>query len=69
MFVCGDSYDTINSGVPNYLAVCLALRDCGYKAFGIRLDSGDLAYLSIEARKLFMRVVRVVCCRFCLFLQ
>jgi nicotinate phosphoribosyltransferase len=38
-----DSYSTINSGIKNYLAVALALKDLGYDAKGIRLDSGDLA--------------------------
>mmetsp|Transcript_25257 Transcript_25257/g.39420 ORF Transcript_25257/g.39420 Transcript_25257/m.39420 type:complete len:531 (-) Transcript_25257:71-1663(-) len=48
-----DSYNTLNSGVPNFLCVALALHDAGQKAVGIRLDSGDLAYLSRQARKLF----------------
>ncbi|CEL99239.1 unnamed protein product [Vitrella brassicaformis CCMP3155] len=48
-----DTYDTIHSGVCNFLMVALALHSLGYKARGIRLDSGDLAYLSKEARKLF----------------
>jgi nicotinate phosphoribosyltransferase len=41
-----DSYDTLNSGVPNFLCVACALIDAGYKPLGIRLDSGDLAYFS-----------------------
>lgn len=51
-----DTYDVIKSGLPNFCAVALALGDLGYKAIGIRLDSGDLAYLSIEARKLFCAI-------------
>jgi len=49
-----DTYDTLNSGVPNYICVALALLDCGFEPKGIRLDSGDLAYLSKEARKMMM---------------
>ncbi|KAL2931668.1 Nicotinate phosphoribosyltransferase 2 [Bienertia sinuspersici] len=51
-----DTYDVMRSGVPNFCAVALALRDLGYKAMGIRLDSGDLAYLSCEARKFFQAI-------------
>lgn len=51
-----DSYYTINSGVKNFLLVALVLDDLGYKPIGIRLDSGDLAELSKESRKLFNEV-------------
>ncbi|XP_020088781.1 nicotinate phosphoribosyltransferase 2-like [Ananas comosus] len=51
-----DTYDVIRSGVPNFCAVALSLNDLGYKAIGIRLDSGDLAYLSTEARKFFQSI-------------
>lgn len=51
-----DTYDVVRSGVPNFCAVALALNDLGYKAVGIRLDSGDLAYLSCEARKFFRTI-------------
>lgn len=48
-----DTYDTVKSGIWNYLAVALALDELGYKARGIRLDSGDLAYLSRQCREIF----------------
>lgn len=46
-----DTYDTIE-GVRNAIKIGQKLRQGGYEMVGIRLDSGDLAYLSIEARKL-----------------
>jgi nicotinate phosphoribosyltransferase len=46
-----DTYDTLE-GVRNAVEVGRQLREQGYKLQGIRLDSGDLAYLSIEARKI-----------------
>jgi len=45
-----DTFDTLNQGVPNAIKVFDYLRDNGYKPRGIRLDSGDLAYLSKKAR-------------------
>lgn len=45
-----DTYDTLRSGVPYAIQVFKELRDQGYEPKGIRLDSGDLAYLSKAAR-------------------
>ena len=47
-----DTYDTLRSGVPNAIKVFKELRAKGHKPKGIRLDSGDLAYLSKKARKM-----------------
>jgi nicotinate phosphoribosyltransferase len=48
-----DTYDTLKSGIPNAIIVAGELRERGYQMFGVRLDSGDLAYLSKEARRMF----------------
>lgn len=47
-----DTYDTIRSGVPNAIKVFKEMREAGIelKGYGIRLDSGDLAYLTKKAR-------------------
>ena len=49
-----DTYDTLKSGVPNAIRVFQEMRDSGVTltSYGIRLDSGDLAYLSKKARKM-----------------
>ncbi len=48
-----DTYNTLHSGVPNAIrAFDEILRPMGIKKCGIRLDSGDLAYLSRQARKM-----------------
>lgn len=47
-----DTYNTLKSGVPNAIIVAKEMEAKGYKAKGIRLDSGDLAYLSRAARKM-----------------
>lgn len=48
-----DTYDTLTSGLPNSLTVARELRSAGHELVGIRLDSGDLAYLSRQARRMF----------------
>lgn len=49
-----DTYDTLHSGVPNAIRVFQEMRDAGVPLtnYGIRLDSGDLAYISKKARKM-----------------
>lgn len=47
-----DTYDTLHSGLPNAIKVAKKLREKGHEIRGIRLDSGDLAYLSKEARRM-----------------
>ncbi|KAF4521063.1 hypothetical protein B566_EDAN012362 [Ephemera danica] len=46
------------SGLLNFCAVSLALNDLGYQAIGVRIDSGDLAYLSNKARETFEKVAQ-----------
>lgn len=45
-----DTYDTLRSGVPHAIQVGLEMKKQGKELLGIRLDSGDLAYLSKQAR-------------------
>ena len=49
-----DTYDTLNSGIPNAIKVFKEMREAGIPLtfYGIRLDSGDLAYLSKKAKKM-----------------
>lgn len=47
-----DTYDTLRSGVPNAIKVFRELKAEGHTPKGIRLDSGDLAYLSKKARQM-----------------
>ncbi|MBE5781286.1 MAG: nicotinate phosphoribosyltransferase [Clostridiales bacterium] len=45
-----DTFDTLNSGMVNAITVFKELREKGHEPLGIRLDSGDLAYLSKQCR-------------------
>jgi nicotinate phosphoribosyltransferase len=47
-----DTINTLQSGIPNAIKVFEELRRKGHEPVGIRLDSGDLAYLSIQAAKM-----------------
>ncbi|XP_012284628.1 nicotinate phosphoribosyltransferase isoform X2 [Orussus abietinus] len=46
----------VRSGLLNFCAVALAVTELGYKPVGIRIDSGDLAYLSHTARDVFQKI-------------
>lgn len=49
-----DTYDTLKSGIPNAIKVFNYMKENGYPInnIGIRIDSGDLAYLSKEAKRM-----------------
>lgn len=49
-----DTYDTLNSGIPNAIKVFQEMKEAGIPLtfYGIRLDSGDLAYLSKKAKQM-----------------
>ncbi|MDT8401354.1 MAG: nicotinate phosphoribosyltransferase [Bacteroidales bacterium] len=59
-----DTYDTLKHGVPNAITVAKELENEGHRLTGIRLDSGDLAYMSKEARKMLdsagLKYVKIV---------
>ena len=46
-----DTYDTLKSGLPNAITVAKKMEEKGLRLYGIRLDSGDLAYLAKESRR------------------
>ena len=50
-----DTYDTLKSGIPNAIRVFTEMREAGIPLtyYGVRLDSGDLAYLSKQVRRIF----------------
>ncbi|GAA0190752.1 nicotinate phosphoribosyltransferase [Fulvivirga kasyanovii] len=47
-----DTYDTLKSGVPNAIEVAKEMKARGQRLLAVRLDSGDLAYLSKKVRKM-----------------
>ena len=60
-----DTYDTLKTGVPNAITIAHELEAKGKRLQGIRLDSGDLAYLSKKARKMLdeagLHYVKISC--------
>ena len=51
MHIIVDTYNTLKSGIPNAIIVAKEMKERGRHLKAIRLDSGDLAYLSKKARK------------------
>lgn len=47
-----DTYDTLGSGIPNAIKIAREMEQKGHRLQAVRLDSGDLAYLSKRARKM-----------------
>lgn len=47
-----DTYNTLKSGLPNAMTVAKEMEQAGEKLLGVRLDSGDLSYLSKKTRKM-----------------
>lgn len=47
-----DTYDTLNSGIPHAITVAREMESEGQRLKAVRLDSGDLAYLSKKARQM-----------------
>ncbi len=46
-----DTYNTLKSGLPNAIKVFKHLKEQGHKPMGVRIDSGDLSYLSKKVRE------------------
>lgn len=55
-----DTYNTLCSGICNFFIVAAALQELGYQPLGIRVDSGDLSYLSNEVHRMFEEVAAPV---------
>lgn len=59
-----DTYNTLQSGIPNAIIVAKEMEKAGHKLLAVRLDSGDLAYLSRKARAMLdeagLKYVKIV---------
>lgn len=55
-----DTYNTLKSGVLNFICVAVALMKIGYQPIGVRIDSGDMAYLSREIRNIFKKTGKLL---------
>lgn len=59
-----DTYNTLKSGLPNAITVAKEMENDGEQLLGVRLDSGDLAYLAKRTRKILddanLRYVKIV---------
>lgn len=55
LILLADTYNTLKQGIPDAITIFKEMKEAGTlpKVYGIRLDSGDLAYLSKEAHKMF----------------
>ena len=51
-FLLIDTYDVLDQGLPNAIQVFKELREAGHEGRGVRIDSGDIAYLSKQCRKI-----------------
>ena len=47
-----DTYNTLKSGIPDAIKVFAELKEKGFNNIGIRIDSGDITYLTKKARKM-----------------
>jgi nicotinate phosphoribosyltransferase len=51
-----DTYNSLKSGMVNFVIVAMALIEAGYKPIGVRIDSGDIVLQSKEIRKYFISI-------------